>query len=73
MLSQTFSIEYLLDVGRLLKQTINFHREDVFVHAMKAYGGAEVQLHLFLSLAKVSGQFHLLGALPPGKVRPVPT
>lgn len=54
-------------------QIINFHREDVFVHAMKAYGGVAVQLHLFLTLAKVSGQFHLLGALPPGKVCLVPT
>jgi hypothetical protein len=47
MLSQTFSIEYSLDVGRLLRQIINFHREHVFVHAMKAYEGVEVQLHSF--------------------------
>jgi len=73
MLSQTFSTEYSLDLGRLLKQIINFHGEGVLVHATKAYGGVEVQLHSFLTLAKVSGQFHPLGALPPRKVHPVPT
>jgi hypothetical protein len=42
MLSQTFSIEYSLDLKRLLKQIINFHKEDVLVHAKKIYGGVEV-------------------------------
>jgi len=42
MLFQTFSIEYSLELGRLLKQIINFHREDVLVHAVKTYGRVEV-------------------------------
>jgi hypothetical protein len=36
---------------------------------MKVYWGVEVELHAFLTSARieVSGQFHAPGALPPGK------
>ena len=44
--------------------------KDVPVYAIKAYGGAEVQLHFFLSLELAGGEWHLLhtpATLCPGK------
>lgn len=44
-------------------------------HAMKAYGGVEVQRPSFLTsvLDGVSGQLQALVVLPPGKEPPVPS
>jgi hypothetical protein len=40
---------------------------------MKAYGGLDVQIHIFLTSALVGGsvQLHVPVALPPGKEPPV--
>ena len=44
------------------------------VHAIKAYGEAEVQFHSFLTWALngASGQSYVVVALPPWKAPPVP-
>jgi hypothetical protein len=41
---------------------------------MKAYGGLDVYIHIFLTsaLAGGGGQLHAPAALPPGKEAPVP-
>jgi hypothetical protein len=41
---------------------------------MKAYGGVDVLIHIFLTLdlLEVSGQLHAPAALPQGKEPPVP-
>jgi hypothetical protein len=40
---------------------------------MKAYGGVDVNIHVFLTSTLVGGdQFHNPAALPPGKGPPVP-
>jgi hypothetical protein len=40
---------------------------------MKAYGGVDLQLHVFLTSELVGGgQIHAPAALPPGKEPPVP-
>jgi hypothetical protein len=40
---------------------------------MKAYGGVDVQIHIFLISALAGGsQFYAPSALPPGKELPVP-
>jgi hypothetical protein len=41
---------------------------------MKAYGGMDVQIHIFLTSALAGGEWSASrpGALPPGKEPPVP-
>jgi hypothetical protein len=39
---------------------------------MKAYGGVDVQVHIFLNHLEVSSQLYATAALSPGKVPLVP-
>jgi hypothetical protein len=50
MLSQTFSTESSLHLGKVSKHTMNLHKKVVLVHAMKALSGKAHRAPLILNL-----------------------